>query len=199
MLSLSVKSGWKKRTQWWWRRAGGEQTKRTIRKAQCSLGPNRSCRKTGLFVNPSEKGYWSLKRSLTMESSGHSRITAGWIKERWKKWTVNAQWPITEQLRRQGQSLLLKKVQHCSKMPTQKCGDFLKLEAENNRVEDIKGVEEKGCDWWSDAEAKWEAVSKTQSRLILGSEEKDQGLTLKVRVQETLYYFSSVMKETKSG
>lgn len=104
-----------------------------------------------------------------------------------------------EQLRRQGQSLLLKKVQHCSKMPIQKCGDFFKLEAENNRVEDIKGVEEKGRDWWNDAEAKWQAVSKTQSRLILGSEEKDQGLTLKVRVQETLYYFFSVMKEAKSG
>ena len=66
-----------------------------------------------------------------------------------------------EQLRRQGQSLLLKKVQHCSKMPIKKLENFFKLEGENNRIEDIKGVEEKGCDWWSDAEARLEAVSNT--------------------------------------
>ena len=56
---------------------------------------------------------------------------------------------------------MLKKVQHCSKMPIKKFENVFKLEGENYSVEDITGVEEKGCDWWSDAEAKWEAVSNT--------------------------------------
>lgn len=46
-------------------------------------------------------------------------------------------------------------------MPIKKLENFFKLEGENNRVEDIEGVEQKGRDWWNDAEAKWEAVSNT--------------------------------------